>query len=153
MKLARDTLYNFVGLASPLLVAFYTIPRLIHGLGDARWGLLTLIWAVVSYFGLFALWLLTPRFGLPGAATVWLLRMTADTCLMYLMRYRAMGWKRMRIGSGRVGIGLLAVAGFVGVAIPSMLMRGAWVAVLTAIVIWACLRALKLPSGLRLSRT
>lgn len=44
-----------VGLGLPLLVAVFSIPELIRALGDARFGLLTLIWALVSYFGLFDL--------------------------------------------------------------------------------------------------
>ncbi|MFH7042856.1 flippase [Paucibacter sp. JuS9] len=55
MKLARHTLFNLVGLGAPLLLALFTIPALIHGLGEARFGLLTLVWAVTSYFGLFDL--------------------------------------------------------------------------------------------------
>ena len=55
MKLVRHTVFNLIGLGAPLLVAVGTIPVLIHELGPARFGLLTLIWAVVSYFGLFDL--------------------------------------------------------------------------------------------------
>jgi O-antigen/teichoic acid export membrane protein len=55
MKLLRHTVFNLVGLGAPLLVAVGTIPVLIHELGSSRFGLLTLIWAVVSYFGLFDL--------------------------------------------------------------------------------------------------
>jgi len=55
VKLARNTLLNLVGLGAPLLVALVAIPQLIEQLGLARFGLLTLIWAVVSYFGLFDL--------------------------------------------------------------------------------------------------
>lgn len=44
-----------VGLGAPLLLALVTIPALVHGLGPERFGLLTLIWAVTSYFGLFDL--------------------------------------------------------------------------------------------------
>ena len=53
--LIRNTLYNLLGLGLPLLVAIGSMPMLIHSLGDARFGVLTLIWAVVSYFGLFDL--------------------------------------------------------------------------------------------------
>jgi O-antigen/teichoic acid export membrane protein len=53
--LIRHTAYNFLGLGLPLLVAVGTIPVLISSLGADRFGLLTLIWAVVSYFGLFDL--------------------------------------------------------------------------------------------------
>lgn len=53
--IGRHTAYNLVGLGVPLAAAVFTIPVLIHELGAARFGLLTLIWAVVSYFGLFDL--------------------------------------------------------------------------------------------------
>jgi O-antigen/teichoic acid export membrane protein len=53
--LIRNTIFNLIGLGVPLVVAAVTIPKLVFGLGDARFGLLTLIWAVVSYFGLFDL--------------------------------------------------------------------------------------------------
>lgn len=55
MKLLRHSVYNLLGLGLPLVVAVFTIPVLIKELGEARFGLLTLIWAVVSYFGLFDL--------------------------------------------------------------------------------------------------
>lgn len=48
----RHTFFNLLGLGLPLVVAVFTIPVLIHALGAANFGVLTLIWAVVSYFGL-----------------------------------------------------------------------------------------------------
>lgn len=53
--LIRNTLYNLFGLGAPLIVAVVSIPSLISHLGAERFGLLTLIWAIVSYFGLFDL--------------------------------------------------------------------------------------------------
>ena len=55
MKLIKHSIYNFLGLGLPLVVAIFTIPILIKALGDSKFGLLTLIWALVSYFGLFDL--------------------------------------------------------------------------------------------------
>ena len=55
MQLVRHSLYNLIGLGLPLVVAVFCIPILIRELGEARFGLLTLVWAVVSYFGLFDL--------------------------------------------------------------------------------------------------
>jgi len=49
--LIRHTALNLVGLGLPLLVAVATLPALIAGLGEARFGVLALIWAVVGYFG------------------------------------------------------------------------------------------------------
>lgn len=53
--LIRNTLLNLVGMGAPLVVALFAIPPLIAHLGADRFGLLTLIWAVVSYFSLFDL--------------------------------------------------------------------------------------------------
>lgn len=51
----RNSIYNMLGLGLPLIAAVFAIPLLIEALGEARFGILTLIWAVVSYFGLFDL--------------------------------------------------------------------------------------------------
>lgn len=48
----RHSLFNLLGLGIPLLVAIVTMPILIKTLGLEKFGLLTLIWAFVSYFGL-----------------------------------------------------------------------------------------------------
>jgi len=51
----RNSIYNILGSGLPLIVAAAAIPELIHSLGVERFGILTIIWAVVSYFGLFDL--------------------------------------------------------------------------------------------------
>ena len=53
--LARNAVWNIVGQLAPMLVAVFAIPRLIHGLGPARFGVLTIAWMVVGYFGFFDL--------------------------------------------------------------------------------------------------
>ncbi len=53
--LARNTALNFVGLALPLLVGFLTIPVVVHRLGTDRFGILSIVWVVVGYFGFFDL--------------------------------------------------------------------------------------------------
>jgi O-antigen/teichoic acid export membrane protein len=53
--LARNTLINMAGYGVPLLVAFFTVPALLKGMGTERFGILTLAWMVVGYFGLFDL--------------------------------------------------------------------------------------------------
>jgi O-antigen/teichoic acid export membrane protein len=53
--LVRNTLYNFIGRAAPLLVGIITIPLIIRGLGLDRFGLLSLAWTVLSYFSIFDL--------------------------------------------------------------------------------------------------
>ena len=51
--LASNAAWNFVGQAAPMLAAVVCIPRLIHGMGVDRFGVLTLAWMVTGYFGLF----------------------------------------------------------------------------------------------------
>ncbi len=54
-RLARNSIFNLIGLGLPFLVAFFAIPRLIHGLGTDRFAVLTIAWLVLGYFGLFDL--------------------------------------------------------------------------------------------------
>ena len=51
--LARNTIWNLAGNGAPLLVAVFSIPILIHGLGKDRFGVLTLAWALIGYASLF----------------------------------------------------------------------------------------------------
>ena len=53
--LVRNTILNLVGQAAPLLIAIITIPLIIQGLGVERFGILSLAWVIVGYFGLFDL--------------------------------------------------------------------------------------------------
>ncbi len=48
-------MFNLGGLGVPMIVAFFSIPYLISVLGAEKFGLLALIWAVVSYVGIFDL--------------------------------------------------------------------------------------------------
>jgi O-antigen/teichoic acid export membrane protein len=54
-SLRKNIIFNFIGLGVPLLVAVFTIPHLIEALGIVRFGILTLIWMLISYAGLFDL--------------------------------------------------------------------------------------------------
>jgi len=51
--LARNTILNLLGGAAPFLVALVAIPILVHRLGYERYGVMTLVWLVVGYFGVF----------------------------------------------------------------------------------------------------
>lgn len=55
MSLKRDTVYNFIGNLAPLLAAAIAIPYLLSSLGSEKFGILTLIWALIGYFGIFDL--------------------------------------------------------------------------------------------------
>lgn len=60
--LVRNTILNILGSVLPLLVGLVTIPYIIGGLGVERFGVLSLAWAVFTYFGMF-------DFGLSRATT------------------------------------------------------------------------------------
>jgi O-antigen/teichoic acid export membrane protein len=51
----KDIGYNVAGNALPLMVAIFTIPNLISSLKAETFGLITLIWALIGYFGIFDL--------------------------------------------------------------------------------------------------
>src|SRR6266853_237853 len=53
--LARNTVWNLIGSGAPLLVAVFCIPILIRGLGNERFGVLTLTWTLIGYASLFDL--------------------------------------------------------------------------------------------------
>ncbi len=53
--LARNTVLNFIGMAVPLVVAVFSMPFVVKGLGPTRFGILSLSWVVLGYFGLFDL--------------------------------------------------------------------------------------------------
>ncbi|MEA2348436.1 MAG: hypothetical protein QOG62_2223 [Thermoleophilaceae bacterium] len=53
--LARNTGFSLIGQAATLLAAFVSVPLLVGGLGTARFGVLTLAWAVIGYAQVFDL--------------------------------------------------------------------------------------------------
>ena len=53
MSLSRHTAYNVLGQALPLAVSFFAIPIYLRLIGEARFGILALIWLFFGYLGLF----------------------------------------------------------------------------------------------------
>lgn len=54
-NMARNTAWNLLGMCAPMVVALFAIPMLVDGMGKERFGLLTLIWMLVGYLGVFDL--------------------------------------------------------------------------------------------------
>lgn len=52
-RMVINTFYNLIGKALPLVAGLFCIPILIGKIGLARFGILTLAWTVMGYFGLF----------------------------------------------------------------------------------------------------
>jgi O-antigen/teichoic acid export membrane protein len=53
LKLSQNTLANLLGSVLPLILTLVTIPPYVHLVGDVRFGLLAIVWLLLSYFGLF----------------------------------------------------------------------------------------------------
>lgn len=51
--IAKNTFYNLLGYGIPLLLAILIIPFLIKGLGNEKFGILSLSWVIIGYFSLF----------------------------------------------------------------------------------------------------
>lgn len=157
----RNTAYNLAGLGIPAVVAVVAIPPLIHRLGDEKFGILTIVWAVVSYFGLFDL-------GLGRAIT-------------QLMSIALAGGReeevRNIVGTGSLMMGLLGLVGgalmlalapllsrefaspsdlaevtsalmWMGIAIPAIVMTSCYRGVLEAVERFGLLNAIRLPMGI-----
>lgn len=51
--LARNAILNLIGQGMPLAVAVATMPLVVHALGPDRYGILSMAWVVLGYFGMF----------------------------------------------------------------------------------------------------
>jgi O-antigen/teichoic acid export membrane protein len=159
--LLRNTIYNLIGLGAPLLVAVVSIPALISALGTDRFGLLTLIWAVVSYFGVFDFGLgraLTQQLAIilagdehericPLVATATLLMSTLGLgagALMYAMAPSAIGLIKSVPDKQEAIQSLYAMA----CAMPAIILTSGFRGVLEARQAFGVINLIRLPMGL-----
>lgn len=52
-RLRHNVVYNLVGSLAPIAITLLTVPIYIRVVGEARFGVLALLWAVFGYFGVF----------------------------------------------------------------------------------------------------
>ncbi len=53
MSIKKYASYNLLGSVIPMICSFATIPIYLNVIGEARFGVLTIIWLMLGYFGLF----------------------------------------------------------------------------------------------------
>ena len=62
-RIARGVMFNWIALATNMLVAFFLSPFVVHHLGNVAYGIWTLVVSVTSFMGLLDL-------GMRGAVTL-----------------------------------------------------------------------------------
>ena len=51
-RIARNTFYNLITQGILVIIAIWSLPKIVHGLSQEEFGLLSLIWVFVGYFAL-----------------------------------------------------------------------------------------------------
>jgi O-antigen/teichoic acid export membrane protein len=158
--LFRNTVLNLLGLVVPLAVGFVAIPLVVRALGNERFGILSLVWVVFGYFGLFDLGLgrtttkyIADALGrnepgkLPGYLWTTVLLQTVIGVLAALLSYLAaplIARRFLNIPPGYIGETILTLR-LVGLSLPVMFVSSSFRGVLEAAQRFDLVNAVKVP--------
>ncbi len=104
MSVRKNTLWNLLGSASPMLIGVVSIPYLLQNIGVEKLGILTMVWALIGYFSVF-------DFGLGRALT------------HKIASLRLQGQVTALTGSTKFGLFLMFLTGIVGTLIVLLLLN------------------------------
>jgi O-antigen/teichoic acid export membrane protein len=110
VMIRRNTLWNLFGSAAPFLLGVVSVPYLVRHAGVERFGVLTIVWALIGYFSLF-------DFGLGRALT------------QQVSTNRALGQHEELASLVKTGLLFILIAGLLGgflLAIFSTHLGGQW---------------------------
>ncbi len=94
MSIKRNTIYNLLGQAAPLAISLLTVPLYLHAIGNARYGVLAIIWLFTGYFNVFEM-------GLSRASAYHLARQHAETPAVRSTTFWTALW--INLGFGLLG--------------------------------------------------
>lgn len=100
MSITRSTLYNLLGQITPLVVSLVTVPLYLHTIGNARYGILAIVWLFTGYFGVFEM-------GLARASAYHLARQHEETPAVRSTTFWTAFW--LNLGFGFLGAVVLYV--------------------------------------------
>jgi len=91
MTIKLNTIYNLMGRIAPLIVSLVTVPLYLHTIGEARYGVLAIIWLFTGYFSAFEM-------GLSRASAYHLARQHDDTAALRSTTFMTALWMNVTFG-------------------------------------------------------